>query len=474
VRKNIHEIRDPIHVFIRLESPEREILNSRPVQRLRHIHQLALTHFIYPGATHRRFEHSLGVMELAGRVYDIVTDPENLRDDSVREIVPHKTSMDHGYWRRVVRMAALCHDIGHLPFSHAAETELLPSGWDHERLSVELILDSELTPKWKDLKINPQHVAKIAVGPKHYSQEPFDDWETVLSEIITGNSFGVDRMDYLLRDSLHSGVAYGRFDHFRLIDTLRILPRVVEGAGTAVNLAAEGVTEPAGLVDNTENAQQHGPESQEPSSERNLPALGIEEGGLHSAEALLLARYFMYTQLYFHPIRRIYDIHLKTFLAEWLENGMFSTSLSEHLALTDNEVMAAILVASRDDSLPGHDSARRIVEREHFRILYQRNPTDVAVNPDAAKAIHTAATCKFSDCNVHLDTYKERNRPLDFPVLMRDDRIVSCLEVSDTLENVPIVAVDCVYIAPHLRSTAEKWLQSTRNVIIAPKPEEQP
>ena len=143
--------------------------------------------------------------------------------------------MDHAYWRRVVRMAALCHDIGHLPFSHAAETELLPSGWDHERLSVELILDSELKPKWKDLKINPEHVAKIAVGPKHYSQEPFTDWETILSEIITGNAFGVDRMDYLLRDSLHSGVAYGRFDHFRLIDTLRILPRAVEAEGKGRN-----------------------------------------------------------------------------------------------------------------------------------------------------------------------------------------------------------------------------------------------
>jgi len=66
-----------------------------------------------------------------------------------------------------------------------------------------------------------------------------------------------------------------------------------------------------------------------------------------------------------------------------------------YCSLTDNEVMAAILDASRHDSRPGHDPARRIVHREHFRTLYQRNPSDIAVNPDAAKAIAEAASCKF-------------------------------------------------------------------------------
>src|SRR4051812_30164980 len=67
------------------------------------------------------------------------------------------------------------------------------------------------------------------------------------------------------------------------------------------------------------------------------PALGVEEGGLHSAEAMMLARYFMYSQLYFHPIRRIYDIHLKDFLKAWLQNGAFATDVDGHLSLTDNE-----------------------------------------------------------------------------------------------------------------------------------------
>ena len=111
--KDLHEIRDPIHNFIRVQTEERKILDSRPFQRLRHIHQLAMTYLVYPGATHRRFEHSLGVMELAGRVFDIVTKESHLYTDSARDVVP-RNKLD--YWRQVVRMAALCHDIGHLPF----------------------------------------------------------------------------------------------------------------------------------------------------------------------------------------------------------------------------------------------------------------------------------------------------------------------------------------------------------------------
>src|ERR1700693_859817 len=103
----IHEIRDPIHGFIKLDSEERKVVNSRPFQRLRYIHQLALTYLIYPGATHRRFEHSLGVMELAGRLYDVVTKPQNVYP-TVAALIP--TDWRHGYWRRVLRLAALCHD----------------------------------------------------------------------------------------------------------------------------------------------------------------------------------------------------------------------------------------------------------------------------------------------------------------------------------------------------------------------------
>jgi len=428
--KRIHEIRDPVHNFIRLDSGEREVLDSCPFQRLRYIHQLALTYLVYPGATHRRFEHSLGVMELAGRVYDIVTEPDNIHE-SIRTIVPLYDSYDHQYWRRVLRMAALCHDVGHLPFSHAAEKDLLPDGWDHERLTVEIIQSYEMESIWKDLKIQPDDVAKLAVGPKKYKDATFSDWEIILSEIIVGDAFGVDRMDYLLRDSHHAGVAYGKFDYYRLIDTIRILPREYEGS--------------------TE------------------PALGIEEGGLHSAESMLLARYFMYMQLYFHPVRRIYDIHLKDFLKAWLPDGYLPVAIDDHLTLTDNEVTVELQKAARDENHPGHDPARRIVNRKHFKLLYHRNPDDICKNSDAAEAIYAAACNKFGAENVRYDSYEQKKSVLDFPILDNDGRIVSSQAKSVTLKNVPIVAVDYIFVSPKYRENAEDWLNQNRENILTKK-----
>jgi len=96
--KHVHEIRDPIHVFVRLDDDERRVLDSRPFQRLRHVHQLALCYLLYPAATHKRFEHSLGVMELAGRVFDIVTHPANVTDD-IRRLLPELAQDDKlRYW----------------------------------------------------------------------------------------------------------------------------------------------------------------------------------------------------------------------------------------------------------------------------------------------------------------------------------------------------------------------------------------
>ncbi len=166
--KNVHEIRDPIHVFIKLDSTEREVLDSRPFQRLRYIRQLATTYLIYPSATHSRFEHSLGVMELASRVFDVATNEENIVP-VIRDLLPEITSKDKKmYWRRALRMAALCHDIGHLPFSHAAEKDLLPPRWNHERLTRELIQSNEMASIWEQLTppLRSEDIVKLAVGPK--------------------------------------------------------------------------------------------------------------------------------------------------------------------------------------------------------------------------------------------------------------------------------------------------------------------
>jgi HD superfamily phosphohydrolase len=433
VNKRIHEFRDPIHVFVRMDSDEREVVNSRPFQRLRYIHQLGMTYLVYPGATHRRFEHSLGVMELADRVFEVVTRSDNTTEE-VRDRLPELRSPDKlSYWRRVLRMAALCHDVGHLPFSHAAEKELLPPGYTHETQSGSLIQSAEMRKMWKVMKLQPEDIVKLALGPREAGKNVrFTPWETILSEIIVGDAFGVDRMDYLLRDSHHAGVAYGRFDHYRLIDTLRILPF---------------------------GPSEVGDESQE-------PALGIEAGGLHSAEALLLARYFMYTQLYFHPVRRIYDIHLMDFLKKWLDGGRFSTDREEYLALTDNEVTAAISEAASGKSLRGHEAARLIVRREHFRQLYERRPQDVNLNPEAGKAIYRAAQKEFGRDKFRHDRYSQKARPTDFPVKLRDGSITAAMAFSEAIARLPFLAVDFVFCDPSILQKASRWLKTNRAGII--------
>ena len=188
---------------------------------------------------------------------------------------------------------------------------------------------------------------------------------------------GVDRKDYLLRDSLHAGVVYGRIDQYRLIDTLRVLPE----------------------------SDQDGAE----------PRVGIEAGGLQSAEGLLLARYFMYSQVYFHPV---------------------------------------------------HEPAHRIARRGHFRLLYERNPTDAAKNPDAGEAVHNAACQRFGGEFFRHDRYREQGSAADFPVKMRDGRIVSSVAESDVLRNLPLVNVDYVFVAPERRVEAERWLADNRDDII--------
>ena len=93
--EQVHEIRDPIHVFVHFDDDERALIDSRPFQRLRHIHQLALSYLVYPSASHKRFEHSLGVMELAGRIYDVVTREDKVTDE-IRRVLPPTCEVQGG------------------------------------------------------------------------------------------------------------------------------------------------------------------------------------------------------------------------------------------------------------------------------------------------------------------------------------------------------------------------------------------
>ena len=258
----------------------------------------------------------------------------------------------------------------------------------------------------------------------------------MLSDIITGNSFGADRIDYLLRDSHHAGVAYGRFDYHRLIQCMRILPRFDQ--------------------------------------ESDEPALGLEIGELESSEALMLARYFMFKQVYYHPVRRAYDMHLKEFMKAWLKNGMYPTDVEEHLKITDAELTSAIRTAARDPKLAGHNSACKIENRDHFRLLYAATPADKAsrladetieqLRP--GQKIAEAAAEKFGKEFIRYDYLAPKQAVPDFPVFNHDKSIESSARLSDVLQRLPILEVDCVYCDSNIRADAKKWRNENKNKIL--------
>jgi hypothetical protein len=379
-------------------------------------------------------------MQVAGRIYDVVMRDENL-SDAVREVVP-SNPRKREYWRSVLRMAALCHDLGHLPFSHAAE-DLLPTGASHEQLTRQLVESDLMASVWAGMRPRPEpeDVVKLALGPKEAQDLTFDTWEAILAEMIVGDVFGADRIDYLLRDSLHTGVAYGRFDHHRLIQTMRILPPAPDPAG--------GREAPTG-------------------EEAARSTLGVVRGGLESAEGLLIARYFMFSQVYFHPTRMIYDTHLKEFLQLWLADrgGRFPADPDGFLEFTDNEVLAAIASAARNSADPAHEPAWRIAEREHFRVFYERAPEDVALYPEAAHAIYEAAKEEFGAENVR---YRDSRKPAgsaDFPVRDRDSKSVSSVALSEVLQQLPEPRNEFVYVVRERRKDAREWVENNREAVI--------
>jgi len=170
----VTQIRDSLHGYIELEENEKQIIDSPEFQRLRRIRQLGLSSLVYPGATHTRFQHSLGVMHLAGRFAD------GLGLDNRRH--------------RELRIAGLLHDSGHGPFSHSSEVVAEKHGLSHEDLSCQKV------DKLEDLyDVDPRRVKKIIRG------------ELEIGSTVAGD-IDADRMDYLMRDADASGLDHGKID----------------------------------------------------------------------------------------------------------------------------------------------------------------------------------------------------------------------------------------------------------------------
>ena len=315
----------------------------------------------------------------------------------------------------------MLHDLGHLPFSHAAEKELLPPGWNHERFTAEIIRHSSI----KDIfeRHRPQVIIEDVVdvacdikGRTRY--EPgftLDAWKTLLNAIITDDTFGADRIDYLLRDAHHAGVPYGNFDSTLLIDGLC-------------------------LIVNPDNDQ---------------VTLGLDRSSIHSAEALLLARYFMYTQVYFHKARRSYNIHLQEFLKAWLPDGMFSSDWRALLKITDDEVLAAIRAAALSGTDSNHTLAKRLVARQHFRTVYELLPSHKRKRPTILQDLCNYLTNLYGPESIRMDSYLPQTDPSVFWVQTRSG-LENSREISPTATAVRLDEIGLVLVAPDIKDKVQR------------------
>jgi len=264
-------------------------------------------------------------MELATRAFEAIQKKSGeLLSSNLKKI-----GMTVDQAKSLLRATALLHDVGHLPFSHGGDA-VLPKNSSgepakHEQVSIAFIREHELSDLLEQNLYHGvvEHIALLLGG----GQLPPE--LLILKRLIDGQ-FDADKMDYLNRDSLHCGVGYGNFDYLRLLETLR------------AEESAEGGLE-----------------------------LCLDRGGIHTLEAMMLARYWMFTQVYYHKTRRILDIYLRRYLEAWYQN-----QYEDLLGVMDQDdvtVMNDIIQDAKVQSGTGDRQiyARRIRERKHHHVIYE-------------------------------------------------------------------------------------------------------
>lgn len=323
--------RDSVHDIIRVDptTPEGRLfvslIDTPEFQRLRRIRQLGLAYFAYQAAEHSRFTHSLGAFHLAGRILAKLRRGYKVDDDA----------------QLAVRVAALLHDIGHGPFSHVIESIL---GFHHEQFTIEAVLSAE-TGVGRLLKGFSAELAENVAAIVRGDFRP-----RALAQLVS-SQLDVDRMDYLLRDSLMTGAKYGIYDLEWIIKSIEI-----------------------------NEADDH---------------LYVSAPGIYAAEDYLQARYYMYRQVYFHRTLRSAEAVLEVLLRRalylfknggpvWCADGTSmekilagqKLDLGEHLALDDNDLLFSIKQWQGSEDTILSDLAKRFLNRRLFKAFDLDMPED--------------------------------------------------------------------------------------------------
>jgi HD superfamily phosphohydrolase len=301
------EIKDPVHGYVYITQEEKAIVDSYAVQRLHRLRQLAGAEYVYPGANHTRFEHSIGVMYLAGRVVSNPNLSRYINEDEAE----------------TERIAALLHDVGHGPFSHVFEY-LLTKDLDktHEDLTTWVIQKSELSDIIKKIGYDPREIGKLAVGKLQKPKKAF------LDQIIS-STIDVDKQDFIVRDTYHTGAEYGYIDIFRLIHMLDVLGE---------NLA-------------------------------------VEVGALSALESLLIARIESFKSIYFHRVGRAAQIMLAKAMDkanEELGLTRFKTP-EQYLAMDDYTVYTMLKNSKKSRKIIEDLENRRMLKCAYEKTFYEKD-----------------------------------------------------------------------------------------------------
>jgi uncharacterized protein len=301
------EIKDPVHGYVYITEAEKHVIDTYPMQRLRRLRQLAGSEYVYPGANHTRFEHSLGVMFLAGQVLDN----------------PHVSQVVDDQDIAKCRVAALLHDIGHGPFSHVFEHLLVKNlGRTHEDNTRWLIEESEVGDELDKLGFNRKEVAALAVGKMR------QDGKAFLNQIIS-SAVDVDKMDFIVRDTYHTGAEYGFIDVFRLIHALDVM-------------------------------------------DGNL---SVELGALSALEAFMIARIESFKSIYFHRVGRAAQIMLSCAMDKANpELGLTSFKTpEEYLLLDDYTVWAQLKKCRASQQIISNLEHRKMLKCAYERTFYEKD-----------------------------------------------------------------------------------------------------
>jgi HD superfamily phosphohydrolase len=292
--KDLEVIRDPLWDNIRLDRPALLALDTAAVQRLRYVRQVGHAFLVYPGATHTRFEHALGAYHLTRRAL------ASLEERGELEQVPPAECL-------AVRLAALLHDIGHYPFSHALEEAGFPS---HEQLGVAKLGQGELGQQLCEIG-GPGFAASLGALIRGASPSP-------LQGLISG-SLDLDKIDYLSRDARMCGVPYGTVDVDRLLATLTLVE------------TAPGRYE-----------------------------VGVLEKGVSALESLLFAKYQMYRNVYWHHAVRSATCMFKRAVRGAVARGRLTV---EEIAEATDDGLMERLITRDGNALAAAIRARRLYKR---------------------------------------------------------------------------------------------------------------